>query len=284
MDALRRALEEYAASRQEWTLGKDDALANVKKYLHTIKYLLETAIPEVLSRINHAASALFVEVARGFFLPLCTVALGCLGRIRLVMIRQARQYVIELKTMLAEYKEMEEIHTLLDPTFYETTLHLYNTEDKPAGNEGTAKFDAERTLQTLGLTKGRKQTKTMNEDAIMGKEKGEAEDVGDETSAQAAASSNTADSFHADDIGETFVAPLVNDAIQHEAPLSTLNQQEDSDKNLDLLQQIKKATDRKRKNGDRQPTCPESKRKEKKRKKESKKKKKDVFDEIFGDA
>ena len=42
------------------------------------------------SRIQHASSALFIEISRGYFLPFCTVALAALARIRMVLRRIGR--------------------------------------------------------------------------------------------------------------------------------------------------------------------------------------------------
>ncbi len=45
---------------------------------------------ECLSRIQHAATALLAEISRGYFLPVCTVALACLARIRVILMRIGR--------------------------------------------------------------------------------------------------------------------------------------------------------------------------------------------------
>jgi len=277
LDSLRHALQVYEKTRQEWTLDSDP-LSNVKKELKIVRELLDRGISEIVSRIDHAAEALFVEVARGFFLPLCIVALGCLARIRILIMRSARESTIELQALLGEYKHVEEITALaMEPAYYESTLERFM---EPSLHDQQRKFDPERTLQSLGLTQGMKESGDSGDVEMMGDD--EKEEVR-ETKEAPTISHDDND----DDVGESVVgtsASLASESAQQIASLTTTtaHQQDDSDKNLEFLQQIKTIGDRKRKtdNG-----ASEKKKKKKKRKKESKKKKKkDVFDEIFGDT
>ena len=160
LDSLRGALEDYAKMRQQWTISNTDPLSNVKEELKKVKDLLEKGVFEVLSRIDHAAEALFLETSRGFFLPLCVVALGCLARIRILILRKARECSIELQSIFGEYKRVQEIHSLLQPTFVETTLE--RLVEPPTNQVRQAKFNAERILQSLGLIRGTNKTKSKN--------------------------------------------------------------------------------------------------------------------------
>ena len=55
--------------------------------LLSIKRIIQTSLPELLSRIECASQPLFLEISRGFFLPFCTIALAALARIRILLMR-----------------------------------------------------------------------------------------------------------------------------------------------------------------------------------------------------
>lgn len=59
--------------------------------LQQLQHNLQTDIPEILSRIEFASQPLFLEISRGFFLPFCTMALGALARIRVLLMRLGHQ-------------------------------------------------------------------------------------------------------------------------------------------------------------------------------------------------
>lgn len=65
---------------------------------------LHTAItkdlPEILSRIYHAASALYVELSRGYFLPFCTTALACISRIRILVMNLGKESVMQVQNSI----------------------------------------------------------------------------------------------------------------------------------------------------------------------------------------
>ena len=63
---------------------------------------------ECLSRIQHAAIALFAETSRGYFLPFCTVALSCLARIRVLLMRIGRQQMTTTTNNQHPFIEMTE--------------------------------------------------------------------------------------------------------------------------------------------------------------------------------
>lgn len=285
LDSLRDALGDYAKKRQEWTRSSPDPLSKVNDELKSVKTLLEKGAFEVLSRIDHAAELLFLETSRGFFLPLCIVALGCLGRIRILVIRKTRECLIELQSLVSEYKHMQEIDTLLEPTFVETILELL--VEPPTNQARQTNFDAERILQSLGLIRGAKKRKDRNagsDDAVESMAHDAEDQVYDaaefDESSLKVAPKESADNANDHDIGESVTRPDVTfeseGVMKEEAPLNTHAQRDVADTNFVFLQNT---DDRKRKNHT------SDKEKKKRRKKSLKKrKKKDVFDEIFGDA
>lgn len=61
--------------------------------LQTIRYLTTKSLPELSSRIIHATSPILHELSRGYFVPFLTVALACLGRIHVLILRLGRELV-----------------------------------------------------------------------------------------------------------------------------------------------------------------------------------------------
>lgn len=283
LHSLRNSLQDYTKKRQEWTMHGSDPLTKIKKELEIVKNLLEKGVPEIISRIDHAAEALFVEVSRGFFLPLCIVALGCLARMRILIMRMAREYTIEVQTSLC--KNAEEIYSLIEPTFFETTLQRF-LEPPTASHARKTKFNAEHLLKNLGLTRKKKTRKASgmeSDDVEVTMQEEQVDDPTglDETSLKEAAK-KTAGNADDHDIGESVVGTVAHPPNQMEAEQESAahrRQGDVADKNLDFLQLAQTTGgERKRKSND------SDNKKKKKRKKESKKKKKkDVFDEIFGD-
>lgn len=73
--------------------------SNSIKRQEELEYLtltLSNTFPELVSRIEHAAKALFTEIGRGFFLPYCTVAVAALARIRILVLQMGHEGIAEM--------------------------------------------------------------------------------------------------------------------------------------------------------------------------------------------
>eukprot|EP00977_Amphora_coffeiformis_P018018 scaffold6091_cov164-Amphora_coffeaeformis.AAC.2 len=60
-----------------------------------IRKQVETDIPEAIARLEYASRALFQEMARGYFLPLCSIAVASVARIRVLLQNLASQILYE---------------------------------------------------------------------------------------------------------------------------------------------------------------------------------------------
>lgn len=78
--------------------AKEDFRSPFLKNLSILYTSITKDLPEILSRINHAASALYVELSRGFFVPLCTTALACISRIRTLVMNLGRDILHQVRT------------------------------------------------------------------------------------------------------------------------------------------------------------------------------------------
>ncbi len=65
--------------------------------LKSLHLALTDQLPEILSRIMFAGAALYKELSRGYFAPLCTVALACISRIRVLTLRLGRDVFVQLE-------------------------------------------------------------------------------------------------------------------------------------------------------------------------------------------
>ena len=73
--------------------------------LQTIRTLTTHSLPQLSSRIIHATSPIVHELSRGYFVPFGTVALACLGRIHVLVLRLGRELVGMLSQCVPRLRE-----------------------------------------------------------------------------------------------------------------------------------------------------------------------------------
>eukprot|EP00984_Skeletonema_dohrnii_P016998 scaffold7657_cov115-Skeletonema_dohrnii-CCMP3373.AAC.7 len=73
--------------------------------LQTIRNLTTKSLLELSSRIIHATSPILHELSRGYFVPFLTVALACLGRIHVLVLRLGRELVGTLSQHVPKLRE-----------------------------------------------------------------------------------------------------------------------------------------------------------------------------------
>jgi hypothetical protein len=73
--------------------------------IQTIRTLTTKTLPELSSRIIHATSPILHEISRGFFVPFCTVAISCLGRIHVLVMKFGRELVGILSEHVPKLRE-----------------------------------------------------------------------------------------------------------------------------------------------------------------------------------
>lgn len=69
------------------------------KYLHD---LLNNKFTEIISHIMQCSSALFVQLCRGYFVPLCTIMLACLSRVYVLLMQLGLESLWEFRKTLRE--------------------------------------------------------------------------------------------------------------------------------------------------------------------------------------
>jgi hypothetical protein len=212
---------------------------------------VSVTFPELLSRIDHAAKPLLIELARGFFLPYCTVATATLARLRVLIQRMGQQGVVELRQLGVDLSET-----------------LLTTFGEDASNDRRDDDSAQMRLlaRSLGIV-----LQDSNSDKN-GRETESTQQVqNDEQQGEPDQTCKTEDIDC--DLGQQVGLVDLQDRILPDP-------QKVVDHNLDILlkhKASKRAEKKKRRQEEQeQGEAP-------KLKKEKKKRKKDVFDEIFGD-
>lgn len=76
--------------------GRQQSTEEKNEELEYLTSTLSDTFPELISRIEHAAKALFAEIGRGFFLPYCTVAASAIARIRILTLQMGQESIIEM--------------------------------------------------------------------------------------------------------------------------------------------------------------------------------------------
>ena len=141
LEAAKRQQRTRKSLQQEWTLEKLLHIDPHVRDLSEISDLLTIRLPSIMSRIELAASTLFYELGRGFFMPFNTIAIGALARIRIILMKLGRQGLIELKTLLADSNLKENFD-------FEQTMQTF-VESQVNKDKNIAKHDA--LLKQLGI-------------------------------------------------------------------------------------------------------------------------------------
>jgi hypothetical protein len=161
MESLERNVNQWSQQRkrkkqrneeEHWDLkqGKKDLeQESLKQEFTQVEQMLVQHFPELLSRIQHASSALFMEINRGFFLPFCTVALSALARVRTLILQMGRLGLTQLK-------ELQSIENMSFFAFsnetYEKAMSQFLVDDSSEDDENSRKAVRDRTLASLGLS------------------------------------------------------------------------------------------------------------------------------------
>lgn len=157
--------------------GTATALSPTKKIVDELKLLISfwtRNMPEILSRIQHASKALFIEVSRGFFLPFCTVALSALARIRSLVMEIGLRGLTGIQSLSDEVfqvfpeNDAQTLRPILVNIDYEHFMNLFleNDDDeierkrkilvKNTSGTQDAMCDREAILRSLGLTESKR--------------------------------------------------------------------------------------------------------------------------------
>jgi len=297
---------------EQWSISKEECESDhLSPFIRDLKVLhkaVSVHLPEILSRILHAASALYTELSRGYFAPLCTVALACISRMRVLILHLGRDSVLQFQRsigwlqsdflkLVTKGGELEKqtgltIHQvkrlLLD---CEMEQDLLNKFMEPDHNEHVSKM--QKLKQDKVMRRGGS-SGSMQSDRIIDSVKHEVT-ASNENEALA--------ETEQDLIGELVDTSTVG-AHQSQTPFDLAEKKDTGDRNLEmlaLLKEKKAVKSKKRKTKDSSGELEERKIKvskmgkkssdtakedrgevkQPKKKKKSKKKSKDVIDDIF---
>ena len=123
---------DISALRRQGLATATPADSNINKWVEKVQHTVTHALPEAISRIYHAASALFLELGRSYFVPLCSVFLAIISRIRVILMRLGREAVLLL--------QKHSYHNLI--ISWEALLQLFMEIDGPSFTQWTKNVSA----------------------------------------------------------------------------------------------------------------------------------------------
>lgn len=147
------------------TLSSDVTLL-VKDYNEEVIHFFRALTPtlmEILNRIDFAATAMFAEIVRGFFLPFGTIAIGCLARIRSLLLTFSREIMRQTEAsefrLISSLKSGAEVVATQRLVITSCVIELRKLVEKcvvscrwdPLGSSVTRNKRTAATLQCLGL-------------------------------------------------------------------------------------------------------------------------------------
>jgi len=100
---------------------KKDIERDIAHHIQWLHYAVTTSLPQLQSRIINTSNMLFQEIAKGYFLPFCSIAIGILARIRTIILRWGREAVAQC---------MEVINSLVNNEKYNLSRGLRETVTK----------------------------------------------------------------------------------------------------------------------------------------------------------
>ena len=165
------------------TTLEDTKYTKLSKELSDLVKVYTLGIQEIISRIYHASTPLFLEISRGFFVPFCTVALSSLARIRSMIIEIGKiglTNIQQIQLELTVWDEREKSKKTqpspqpwLSTSDYEKYMnelidHCNDDEEKKntsrMNDDGIILLDQTEIMGTLGLTPpASKTTKQMHQ-------------------------------------------------------------------------------------------------------------------------
>jgi hypothetical protein len=129
MAAAKWRQQKTKREQLEWTM---ESLAKQDPHVTELEEILDMLtirLPDVISRIEFAASVLFYELGRGFFMPFNTIAIGALARIRIIVMKLGRQGLVDFKSMISD----SEVKTNVD---LETAMIAFVEIEAEKGDDG----------------------------------------------------------------------------------------------------------------------------------------------------
>ncbi|GKY97384.1 hypothetical protein MPSEU_000696900 [Mayamaea pseudoterrestris] len=269
---------------------------DVRNRLQTIGLQTFKHIPEIISRLEYSAKAIFAEIARGFFLPFNSVAVAAAARIRTLSLRLAIQTLQSMPTLQSNYISVCNKELLWTPQQLQESLAVFHAMSATFAEETPSKEAMlNRSLMQLGsdlpgLTKGDVlNTEQSSLVAIMTEEGPVAVDETETTVVELNSAVLSGSSTPDDDLGEQLaldddVLATSTDTLRSNGSKDQSQSRHEMDGNHELVQKVaRKKKDKKRKSkvkdGKSGNTDSEA-RQGKKVKKTSTRG--DFFDELFG--
>lgn len=273
---------------QQWTMKaiKDENQVKLEQQFSQILDKLVLHFPELISRMEHAGSALLIEINRGFFLPFCTVALASLARIRTLILKLGRLGLAKLKELSDSVNFLS-----ISQELFVTIMDLFLESSSEIDQRRVKKEEETKLLASMGIHLPKSHQKHSNPQTV----NNDGEQAINETIADSLKEVDTIkekgnEDFSMtldvlDDIGESMGSTgFVEKSNKMQGNASKHKSMDHIDRNTAILESYRQlgseATEKKVKK--RKESSPaKNDQKERKKKKKKKSKKGDFFDSLF---
>jgi hypothetical protein len=308
----RRSMKKIWRDDDFWVLSTNQQTANdtpvaVLSKLHDRLCAFAARVNEYfcqsISRLEYASTMLFIEIARGFFLPFCTVAVAAVARVRALLRRLCLnltncllEIADDIKKDLSTLENGKNVHLapLWTPaqviTFQEQGLWLQplldsdSTSTKAASAYDRREQQCRATWKALGTPTGeRRQANTgqisLDQEGMGSTENDDDDNDNDRTDSggEPTPSLLVADANH--DIGEAVEGAAESSSALDISSVVASSASVDIDQNLSLVQELQ--MEKKRKKSKEKDSKRATEKSDKKKKKAKKSKKSDFFDDLF---
>lgn len=241
-------------------------------------------LPQALSRIQHAAAALFTEIARGFFLPLCTIAVAALARIRTLLIQLGLTVASALPKLVDTWRKAFGNTGGSFQDVQEILSFLYSQQEAKLLSDVMQQHkvvDTDRLLEEMGLPQSSTRTAAgqMETEEQADRDPSPSSKVDEKDKAIVTEIVATKSLLEDDDVGETVSMGMMEAGTEVPAVLVAHPKHtpsHEADKNLAMVEDIKRSSKKKTKRSK------DEGKPAKKKQKKSKKGGDDFFDELFG--
>ena len=146
---------DFAPSKAAGASSQDQTKFLLKK-MGEIGQRVKKKIPEAISRIEYASQSVFLEMARGYFLPFCSIAVASLARIRVLLQRLGSQILYEWvswqKNLLRVMGNSIEADVVWDPTNMMQLQQKFNPSKASSVSADNQQVHSAELLKELGIT------------------------------------------------------------------------------------------------------------------------------------
>ena len=135
-------------------------LISLSHQLQSLHWAVSQHLPEALSRLDDAAPAFFLELARGYFVPFCTVAVAAVARVRMLLLYLGHHVAGELVELQSRWNDTfpqlqskDLFSNNQELVEQQTSLYAQSQERRPSSVKAVRReLTKQQSLKRIGIT------------------------------------------------------------------------------------------------------------------------------------